>query len=61
VYPELLLAENTPEKSKPRKGPLSIEDRGLFYWLLGNQSNRILSLSDEELIGEMRRQLRDYR
>jgi len=61
VYPELILAENPPEKYKPREGPLSIEDRESFYWLLGNRSHKILSFSDEELMGEMRRQLRDYR
>jgi hypothetical protein len=61
VYPELILAENPPEKYKPREGPLSIEDRELFYWLLGNRSHKILSLSDEELIDEMRRQLRNFR
>jgi hypothetical protein len=42
-------------------GPMTTEDRELFYWLLGNYSRRVMSLSDEELFEETNRMLRDFK
>lgn len=59
MHTELVLADLPIERGS--NGPMSIEARELFYWLLGNRSRRVLSLSDDELFEELRRQLRDYR
>jgi hypothetical protein len=59
MHTELVLAE-LPSDNEPVK-PMTFEGRELFYWLLGNRSRRVLSLSDEELYEELRNQLRNYR
>ena len=41
-------------------GPWTIRQRELFYYLLGNHSRRVVSMSDDELFVELFEQLRDY-
>lgn len=59
AFPEIVVDELSPVKY--REGPMTTEDRELFYWLLGNYSRRVMSLSDEELMEETYKMLRDYR
>ena len=59
AFPEIVVDELPPVKY--REGPMTTEDRELFYWLLGNYSRRVMSLSDEKLIEETNRMLRDYK
>jgi len=58
MHTDLVLSE-LPSDNEPVR-PMTIEGRELFYWLLGNRSHRVLSMSDEELYKELRNQLRDY-
>jgi hypothetical protein len=60
VYPELILEERPREKTRVRGRSLSIEDRDLLFQLLGNRSHAVVSLSDDELVEETMRQIRDY-
>lgn len=59
MHTDLVLAELPVEADLVE--PMSLELRELFFWLLGNRSRRVLSMSDEELCEELRKQLRDYR
>jgi len=59
MHTELVLADLPIEPGFDE--PLSLETRELFFWLLGNRRRRVLTLSDDELIMELRRQLQYFR
>ena len=59
AFPEVVLAELPPFECGEL--PFTTKDRELLYWLLGNYSPRVMSLSDQELMEETFRMLRDYR
>ncbi|MGD0805573.1 MAG: hypothetical protein ABSA11_16050 [Candidatus Bathyarchaeia archaeon] len=58
-YPELILEEISKEEVNGG-GSLSREFRESLFNLLGNRSQEVVSLSDDDLIREVKRQVRSY-
>jgi hypothetical protein len=60
MWPELIIEEGA--KSWPSdSSPMDARTRELFYKVLGDYSRRVMSLSDVELLKEVRALVRDYR
>jgi len=61
IFPEMVLEELPEPEGYPHETRLSIKNREMFYDLISNHSTDIKSLTDNELIQETLKQLREYK